>query len=299
LEGGGGSLPPPTGNEWLPTARIEIMASTTYYDSDQSRRPLLSEFQNLWEHRGLIRLIVGRDLTLRYKRSALGVWWTLLNPLLTTAVMWVVFGQFFRFETPGVPYIVYLLSGILLVTYFSQAVIASGSSIVNSAGVLSKVYVPAEVFSFSAAAAAAMNFVIGVAVLLAMQVVTGVGIPWTVVFVPLVMVAMLALTAGLGLLVASAAVHYFDVIDLTVVVIQLVGYLTPTFYPITIVPESLRWIIYANPLYSYLTVFRGFVYEGQFAPTWTFVYMFGSAIVALIVGVWVFSRSWRTLVVLL
>ena len=192
-----------------------------------------------------------------------------------------------------------MLSGILLVTYFSQAVIASGSAIVSSAGVLSKVYVPAEVFSFSAATAAAVNFMIGVVVLLTIQVFSGVGIPWTVVLVPVVVVCMLAFTAGLGLLVASAAVHYFDVIDLTAVVIQLIGYLTPTFYPITIVPENFRWIIYANPLYSYLTVFRGFVYEGQFAPAWNFVYMFGSAVVVLIVGVWVFSRSWRTLVVLL
>jgi ABC-type polysaccharide/polyol phosphate export permease len=275
------------------------MASTTYYDSDQTRRPLVSEFQNLWEHRGLIRLLVGRDLTMRYKRSTLGVWWTLINPLLTTAVMWVVFGQFFRFETPGVPFIVYLLSGILLITYFSQAVIASGSAIVNNAGILHKVYVPAEVFSFSAAAAAAMNFVIGIGVLLAVQIGTGVGIPWTVVLVPIVIVAMLAFTAGLGLLVASAAVHYFDVIDLTAVIIQLVGYLTPTFYPISIVPEHFHWLIYINPLYSYLTVFRGFVYGGEFADGWMFAYMFGSAIVSLILGVWVFSRSWRTLVVLL
>ena len=128
------------------------MTSNTYYDSDLARRPLVSEFQNLWENRGLIRLIVGRDLTLRYKRSTLGIWWTLLNPLLTTGVMWIVFGKIFRFDVgEGIPYIVYLLSGILLVTFFSQATIASGSAIVGNAGVLSKVYVPPEVFSVSAA----------------------------------------------------------------------------------------------------------------------------------------------------
>ena len=274
--------------------------ASTYYDSDHTRRPLVSEFRNLWDNRGLIRLIVGRDLTVRYKRSALGIWWTLLNPLLTTGVMWIVFGNFFRFEIPGdTPYIVYLLSGILFISFFSQAVISAGSAIVASAGVLAKVYVPPEVFSFSAVFAAAVNFVISLAILLVVQLVTGVGIPWTILLVPIPVLAMIALTAGIGLLVAAAAVHYFDVIDLTGVLIQLISYLTPTFYPITIVPDGFRWMININPLWSYLSVFRGFVYEGAFAPAWMFGYMLLSALVTLLVGVLVFSRSWKSLVVLL
>ena len=273
--------------------------SATFYDSDQARRPLISEFRNIWDHRGLVRLLVARDLTVRYKRSVLGVWWTFLNPLLTTAVLWVVFGQFFRFDTPGIPYIVYLLSGILLIMYFSQATIASGSAIVNNAGILSKVYVPAEVFSFSAATAAAANFVISMGILLIVQLVTGVGIPWTVVLVPIPILAMLGLTAGLGLLIASAAVRFFDVIDFSAVLIQIAAYLTPTFYPIEIVPDRFLFLIYANPLYSYLVVFRGFVYEGVVPPAWNLLYMAASAVIALAVGVWVFSRSWKSLVVVL
>lgn len=276
------------------------MTSTTYYDSDQARRPLVSEFRNLWENRGLIRLIVGRDLTLRYKRSTLGIWWTLLNPLLTTGVMWIVFGNIFRFEIPGgIPYIVYLLSGILLVTFFSQATIASGSAIVGNAAVLSKVYVPPEVFSVSAAMSAAANFMISISILVVVQLFTGVGVPWTAILTPIPVLAMLGLSAGIGLLIAAAAVHFFDVIDLASVFIQLVSYLTPSFYPLSIVPESLQWIIFANPLYSYLTVFRGFMYGGEFADWWMFLYMFATSILTLLLGVWMFSRSWRSLVVLL
>ncbi|MDH3306680.1 MAG: ABC transporter permease [Acidimicrobiia bacterium] len=273
--------------------------SANYYDSDQARRPLISEFSNLWGYRGLLKLLVTRDLTVRYKRSTLGMWWTLLNPLLSMSVLWIVFGQFFRFEIPGLPYVVYLLSGIVLLTFFGQAVVAAGSSIVNSSSVLSKVYVPPEVFAFSAALAAAANFVISLVPLLVIQIVVGVGIPWTVVLVPIPLLATLALVAGLGLLVASAAVFFFDVLDLTGVFIQLLTYLTPTFYPVSIVPQEFLWLIYANPLYSYLTVFRGFVYEGAFAPWWTFVVMIGTSIAVLLIGVWVFSRSWRNLVVLL
>jgi ABC-2 type transport system permease protein len=110
---------------------------------------------------------------------------------------------------------------------------------------------------------------------------------------------MLLLVAGLGLLVASAAVFFYDVLDLTAVLTQLVGYLTPTFYPISIVPERFLPLIYANPLYSYLTIFRGFIYEGVFAPTWTFAVMIGTSMVVLLIGVYVFTRSWKNLVVVL
>lgn len=274
--------------------------TTNFYDSDSARKPLASEVANLWAHRGLIRLIVARDLTVRYKRSTLGVWWTLLNPLLTSGVMWMVFGNFFRFDMDtDTPYIVYLLSGILLITYFAQAVMASGSAIVNSAGILTKVYVPPEVFSVSAAIAAAVNFMISLAILLVIQLITGVGIPWTVILVPIPVLAMLGLTAGLGLLIASAAVHFFDVLDLTGVGIQLIGYLTPTFYPIAFVPERFQFLIKANPLYSYLTVFRELVYGNAGAEWWMWVYMLGSAAIILVVGVYLFSRSWRRLVIML
>ncbi len=274
--------------------------TATYYDSDKARKPLASEVSNLWAHRGLIRLIVTRDLTVRYKRSTLGIWWTLLNPLLTTGVMWIVFGNFFRFDIGGeTPYIVYLLSGILLITYFSQAVIASGSAIVNSAGILTKVYVPPEVFSVSAAIAAAVNFLISLVILLVVQLVLGVGIPWTVVFVPIPVMAMLALSAGLGLLIAAAAVHFFDVLDLVGVAIQLIGYLTPTFYPLSMIPEKFQWLINLNPLYSYLTVFREMVYGNAGAELWMWAYMILSALIVLVVGVYLFSRSWRHLVILL
>ncbi len=274
--------------------------TTNFYDSDSARKPLASEVSNLWAHRGLIRLIVARDLTVRYKRSTLGVWWTLLNPLLTSGVMWMVFGNFFRFDMDtDTPYIVYLLSGILLITYFAQAVMASGSAIVNSAGILTKVYVPPEVFSVSAAIAAAVNFTISLAILLVIQLITGVGIPWTVILVPIPVLAMLGLTAGLGLLIASAAVHFFDVLDLTGVGIQLIGYLTPTFYPIAFVPERFQFLIKANPLYSYLTVFRELVYGNAGAEWWMWVYMLGSATIILVVGVYLFSRSWRRLVIML
>lgn len=270
------------------------------YDSALARRPLISEFQNLWNYRGLIRLLVNRELTVRYKRSSLGVWWTLLNPLLTTAIMWIVFGQIFgggRFGATGdEPYVLYLLAGVLFMTFFGQALLATGAAITGSASILTKVYVPAEVFSFATSIAGAANFLISVIPLLAVQLIVGTGIPWTVVLAVIPVAAMLALVTGLGMLVAAAAVRFYDVVELTRVGVTLLTYATPVFYPVSIIPDRFLPFVFANPVYSYLEVFRSLMYRGVIPPLWQWAMVIGSALVALALGVWFFSRSWRSLV---
>lgn len=276
------------------------MAAAVTYDSSARRAPFAGEFANLWRHRGLLGLLIERDITVRYKRSLLGVGWTVLNPLLSTAILWIVFSQIFRFEVdPGVPFIVYLLSGVLIVNFFTQGVLAAGGSIVNSAGILTKVYVPPEVFALSAACAAAVNFGFTFVPLLVIQLVTGIGIPWTVLLTPLLVLALLIFVTGVGLLVASAAVYFYDVMDLTQVFMNLLTYLTPTFYPVTIVPEGLRLFVQLNPLYSYLTVFRHLVYRGDLPPVHYVLVVVATSLMSLALGVWVFSRTWRKLVVML
>lgn len=275
------------------------MTPASHYDSDQPRRPVFSEIGNLRRYRGLLRLLVRRDLTVRYKRSMLGVWWTLLNPLLTVAVMWAVFSTIFRFEIPGgVPYVVYVLSGVMLITFFSQGVVASGSSIVDSAGILSKVYVPAEVFAVAPALAALVNFGVNILLLLVVQLIAGVGIPLTALLATFPLVCLAMFVAGLGMMVASLAVAYRDVLDIVGVLLTITMYATPGFYPVTIVPDRFLFLIHINPLYSYLEVFRALVYGGAFAPAWMWAVMVGTALAALLGGAWTFSRSWRRLAVL-
>ena len=276
--------------------------STVRYDSDIRRRPLVTEFQNFWRYRGLIRLLVVRDLTVRYKRSVLGVWWTILNPMLTIAVLWIVFSNFFGrggqldFDEP---YVVYLTAGILIATYFSPGGIAAGSAIVNSRGVLIKMYIPPEIFSLAAGVAAATHFCLSLIPLLLLIIFLGPGIPWTVLLIPIPLVFMLMLVTGLGLLIASAAVFFRDVLDITRVLTQLLNYLIPTFWTIDFIAEAPKALalVKANPVYSFLVVFRTWVYGGVMPPAWNLAMMAGSAVVALALGVYVFSRNWRRVVV--
>ncbi|MBT8203695.1 MAG: ABC transporter permease [Acidimicrobiia bacterium] len=276
--------------------------STVRYDSDILRRPLITEFQNFWRFRGLIRLLVVRDLTVRYKRSVLGVWWTILNPMLTIGVLWIVFSNFFGRGGAlefGEPYIVYLTAGILIATYFSQGVIAAGSAIVNSRNVLIKMYIPPEIFSLAAGVAAATHFCLSLIPLLLLTAFLGPGIPWTIVLVPIPLALMLMLVTGLGLLVASAAVYFRDVLDITRVLTQLLNYLIPTFWTLDFIAGSPKALVLvkSNPVYSFLVVFRTWVYGGEMPPAWNLIMMAGSAVLALALGVYVFSRNWRRVVV--
>lgn len=143
------------------------------------------------------------------------------------------------------------------------------------------------------ALAAGVNFLLSLVPLIIAQLIVGVGVPWTIVLTPLPALAMLAFVTGLGMLVASVAVFFYDVLDLTRVLVQLVTYLTPMFWPISIVPDRYLVFLWFNPLYSYLEVFRGFMYRGEFADWRAFVIMIVSGLGALVAGVWVFSKSWR------
>lgn len=273
---------------------------TAEYDSAALKDPFRSALSDLLSYRGLVRLLVTRDLTVRYKRSLLGVSWTVLNPLLTSLVMWTVFNELFRFHIPGgVPYIVYLISGILVTTYVQQGVTMTGASMTGAATVLTKVYVPPVVFAISTAAAGAVNFLLGLVPLLLIQLILGVGVPWTILLLPIPLVCLMAVVAGAGLLVAALGIEYNDVLDLTNVLLLIVGYLTPTFYPITVIPVSYRRYFLLNPLWSFVDAFRHLEYGGSIPPWTTCLIVILSAAVSLGLGMLVFLRRWPRLVSLL
>lgn len=270
------------------------------YDSTARPAPLRGSLVDLYRYRGLVHLLVARDLTVRYKRSLLGVTWTVLNPLLTTLVMWLVFEHLFHASIPGhIPYIVYCLAGNLVVGYFQQGVNMTAASIASSAGMLTKVYVPPVIFAFSAALSGAVNFVYGLLPLVLFQLFTGVGIAPTFLLIPLPLVMFLAMIAGIGFFLATYAIRYDDVLNLVSVLMVLVGYITPIFYPITIVPVHYRRLFYLNPVFPYVETFRYLAYGGP-RPSWVAgVYILVSGVVGFAVGLRVFARRWPSLAVLL
>lgn len=272
----------------------------TFYDSADRPSPLRGAFRDLYRYRALIRMLVSRDLTVRYKRSLFGVSWTVLNPLLQTIVMWLVFNHLFHFAMPGrVPYLVYLLAGVLVVNYFGQSVLATSASMAASASTLTKVYVPAVVFAFSAACSGAVNFLFGMVPLAAFELVLGPGLRWSMLLVPVPLVFLLAMIAGIGLFLATYVIRFDDILNLINVLLMLVGYLTPTFWVVTIIPSHYEHLLYLNALFSYVTVFRYLDYGGA-APSWICVPIIVlTGTLGLLFGLAIFVRRWPSLAVLL
>jgi len=212
----------------------------------------------LWEHRELLFFLVWRDVKLRYKQTALGALWAILQPLLMTAVFYVLFGRLAALEQriPAVPYAVYALAGLLPWTFFSNAVAASSASLVGGAHLITKVYFPRLVIPLAAVGAALVDLLVAVPVLLVLLLASGRMPPATAVLTPLAVVGLALAASGVGLALSALTVRYRDFRHVVPFLLQVWLFLTPVIYPVTLVPARWRLLIYLNPVAGLVDAFR-------------------------------------------
>jgi len=243
----------------------------------------------LLDYRDLVWTLVARDLKVRYRRSAIGFLWTMLQPLLTMLVLQMVFANLFRFQVDN--YSVFALSGILFWNFFSQSIVASMNSLRGNASLLGKMPVPKVVFPLATVLAGVVNLLLALVPLFAIVIATGHSVRASILFLP-VSIALAALfTLGAGLLLSPLAVFFHDVVELVGVAMTLLMYLTPVFYPMTIVPERWRWVVRFNPLRSVLEVFRDPIYLGKVPPLSHLSVVVVIVVLALVIGGKFFRRS--------
>jgi ABC-type polysaccharide/polyol phosphate export permease len=221
------------------------------YDSGRAHLQAIVELQELTRYRSLIRNLISRDLKVRYKRSALGFIWVTLNPLLTTIVLSVVFSYMFGKTQPNFP--VFVLGGVITWNLFSQGSVASMSGLIGNGATLRRMYIPPSVFVVSAIGSALVNlfFTLGPLVLIALALHAPLSFTWFYVLVACLQ--MTIFTLGVGLIVSSMVVFFNDVYEMYLVLLTALNYLTPVFYPISILPHTLQRIEAFNPLYMYIS----------------------------------------------
>jgi len=274
--------------------------SNSVYDSSARGFLFKDTFSSFYTHRSLIALLVRRDLTVRYKRSFLGLIWSLLNPLLTSLVLWFVFVYIFRPKLPDdTQFAPYLLAGVLTITFFTQGLTMAADSIAYGAGVLQKIYVPPQVFALASAVSSAVNFFFGLIALTFVTFITGDGISWLFPLTALVMLCMLLLVTGLGLITAILYIRFDDTRNIIAILLSLMTYLTPVFYPKDILKPIVRNVVSINPITSYLDVFRSVFASTGTATTFDWLYMFGSAVVIFLLGIRIFAKQWPKSVVMM
>ena len=261
------------------------------YDSAKRRHPAIYELQEVFNYPTLIQQLVRRDVLTRYKRSVLGVAWTLLNPLGMMLVLTIAFSQIFKFGTVhGYP--AYVLSGLLPWTFFSQTTTAAMVNLVWGGGLLHRIYIPRASFAISAIGTGLINILLSTISLLIVMVITDVPIRPSIIFLPISLVFLAGFSLGLGLLISTVAVYFPDVSEMYQIVLAAWFYLTPIIYPEEVLPEAYSyWITRLNPMYYLVNLYRVPTYYGRF-PTWEeLLPAMVVSILMLVIGWWIFSSK--------
>ena len=263
--------------------------ATPIYDSASKLSAGLEEVRQVVRYRDLVYQLVRRDILTRYKRSVLGVAWTMLNPLGMMAVLTLAFSQLF---TGLQGYAAYVLSGLIAWTFFSQTTTAAMYNIVWGNSLMHRIYLPRTVFAIASIGTGLVNLLLSLIPMLVVMVVVQVPLRWAVLFLPIAMVLLALFSLGVGLLLSTLAVYFPDVAEMYQIVLLAWMYLTPIIYPESIVPESYRfWMFNLNPLYHLIKLFRLPLYEGMVPSPVRVGSALAVSLVVLALGWFVFTRK--------
>lgn len=250
---------------------------------------LLTAIAALQKYRFLIRQLVSRDFKSKYKRSILGILWSFLNPLLTMIVQYLVFSSLFRFDTAYYP--VYLLCGIVMFNYFSEACGMTLSSIVGNASLITKVYVPKYIYPLTRVMSSFNNLLISLMPLFIVALVSGLYPTTAWLLLPYVLLCLAGFCLGLGMLLAAAMVFFRDIQFLWGIFSMIWMYMTPIFYPESILPPNVAIILKGNPMYYFIKFVRTCVIEGISPEPLMYAQCALFAVGALLVGAFVFKKT--------
>ncbi|WP_375528099.1 ABC transporter permease [Paenibacillus terreus] len=209
---------------------------------------------NFLKYRFLLKELVVNDIKLRYRRSVLGIIWSVLQPIFMMLVLTIVFSSLFKSDIPH--FAVYVLTGRIIWDLFSQSTTSAMTSIVDNASLIKKVYIPKYIFVLAKTVSALVNVCFSIIALLLVIIITGVKISPTIFLLPFPLLYTSMFAAGLGLLLAAYSVFFRDLNYLYEILLTAWMYFTALFYPITIIPENLRFILTINPIYQMLAMFR-------------------------------------------
>jgi lipopolysaccharide transport system permease protein len=242
-------------------AESPIYGSTILPDEPLVRirpeRPWIGvSLRELWTHRELLYFLTWRDLKVRYKQTVLGVAWAIMQPLFTMIIFTLFFGRLAGVPSDGVPYPVFVYAGLIIWTFFSNAVTSSGNSLVGNAQLLSKVYFPRMIIPGSAILAGVVDLAIAFVVLVGLMIYYGTAPTVKFLLVPVLLALITLLSFSVGMWLSALNVKYRDIRFALPFVVQLWMFLSPVIYPSSFVPARWRWLLALNPLTGIIDNFR-------------------------------------------
>jgi ABC-type polysaccharide/polyol phosphate export permease len=249
---------------------------------------MLRSIREIYDYRTLLLNLVVRDLKVRYRRSFLGVLWTMLNPLLMMIVFSIVFATVFRFTIEH--FTIYFLSAFIVWNFVSQTTSWSTACLLGYAPLIRKIYVPKAIFVLATVLSGLVNLLISLIPLALIMVVVGHPIRPAVLALPLPIVLATMFALGLSFLLAAICIEFNDVVQIYQAALMAWLYLTPVIYPMDVVPAQFHWLIYANPMYYVVEAFRSPVYAGTLPSGWVLLHAGVWGVATLAFGWWAFER---------
>lgn len=246
--------------------------------------------KDLLSHRELVNELVKREIKARYKQSLLGYAWVLFVPLVNLVVLTVVFSFFLRIDTGDIPYSIFLFTGLVPWTLTASAITVATSSLIANSSLITKIYLPREVFPLASILSKTLDFFLTFVILLFLIIFSGVGLKVTILFVPIVFIFHFLLVVGVSLILSALNVFYRDVENVISVLLMIWMYLTPVVYPISYVPENLLPVYYLNPMVGIIQAYRNLLLYGDISLRPEFIYSVVFSIAIFIIG-YKFFRS--------
>ena len=250
------------------------------------------DWRELWAYRELLWVLTARDIKVRYKQTVLGAAWAIIRPFTAMVIFSVVFGQLAKMPSDGYPYPVFVYAGLLPWTFFAAAISASGSSLVGSSHLVSKVYFPRLIIPLASAGAGLIDLAISTGILLLMMLWYGVGWSWNLMAAPLLLAAVVFAALGVGTLLSALTVSYRDFAHLTPFLIQIWMYVTPVVFPVSLVPQRWQWLLYLNPMTGLVEGFRA-AFLGKPFDTAGLAISMAMAVAMFAIGVAYFEKAER------
>ena len=211
---------------------------------------------DLWAYRELLYFLTLRDIKVRYKQTLMGAVWVVIQPLMTMLIFTLIFNKFARLNTGDIPYPLFAYAGLLLWTFFSNAVTSGTFSLVNNSHLVTKVYFPRVFIPAAAVGAGLVDLGIASLLLIGLAIYYGVSPSWSALMLPVIVLLAAMLALGTGMLVSALTVKYRDLRHALPFVMQFWMFASPVIYPMSIVPPEWRWILLINPMTGLLEGFR-------------------------------------------
>jgi lipopolysaccharide transport system permease protein len=262
----------------------------------EPNRPALHYWQDVWRYRELFWFLVWRDILVRYKQTVIGVFWSIIRPLVTMIAFTVVFGLLAKLPSDGVPYPLLVFAAMLPWNFCSNALSESSGSLIGNANLLSKVYFPRIIIPVSSIIVSLIDFVISLVIMASIMLWYGYFPDWRVVTLPLFLLLAFLPVVGAGLWLSALNVKYRDFRFVVPFVVQFGLYVSPVGFASSIVPEKWRLLYALNPMVGVIDGFRWALLSGSVALYWQGLVLSTALSLALLVtGLWFFRKTERIL----